>query len=569
MKIPFLEFEQYIDEPILKRGLQYFKKGYVNEPEEIGSGEYEAIVEGTDDYTVRIKIKNEVIVENVCTCPYDMGPVCKHVAAVIFYLQQEELNLKVKAKKSGTETKKPAKRKTIADQVNEILEKLSVDELQTFIREQCNRDRNLRQLLLANYAHLVIPETKALYAKQIVVILKSLSGRHGFIEYADAPMVGLLIVPFIERASSQLEQGNYKTAMNIACAVLEEMTNALQFADDSNGDIGGCIDPAIEVLDSITNSPLPEELRLEVFQYCITAFSKGIFNGWDWHFTMLHMAGKLVKEADEAKQIHTILDTIKPTGKSWDWDFRNAQQIRAELIRKTEGEAKATQYLEQNITNTDFRKEVIEKAISRKDYSKAIALAEDGISFDRKDSPGLIDVWNDYLMDVAVLQHDTENIVKYARHLFISANREKKPYFDLLKKHIAPENWETFVKQIIDEISKKDRWSGNSLIPRIYIWEEKWDELLKNVKQNVSLNYLESYEKYLIKDYAEEISGLYQIAVLEYMENSMGRDHYQNACRYLRKMIKMGAREKADSVIEQLRTLYPKRKALMEELRMV
>jgi len=37
----------------------------------------------------------------------------------------------------------------------------------------------------------------------------------------------------------------------------------------------------------------------------------------------------------------------------------------------------------------------------------------------------------------------------------------------------------------------------------------------------------------------------------------------------LRKMIKIGARDKANNVIQQLKTLYPKRKALMEELQKV
>ena len=41
MQIPLNQFEQYIGETILKRGLQYFKNGYVHEPEEISPGEYE------------------------------------------------------------------------------------------------------------------------------------------------------------------------------------------------------------------------------------------------------------------------------------------------------------------------------------------------------------------------------------------------------------------------------------------------------------------------------------------------------------------------------------------------
>jgi uncharacterized Zn finger protein len=79
MNIPLTEFEQIIDETILKRGLSYFKNGYVTEFTEISNGEYEFNVSGTEEYTVQIKIKNDVIVEHNCDCPYDMGPVCKHI----------------------------------------------------------------------------------------------------------------------------------------------------------------------------------------------------------------------------------------------------------------------------------------------------------------------------------------------------------------------------------------------------------------------------------------------------------------------------------------------------------
>ena len=46
----------------------------------------------------------------------------------------------------------------------------------------------------------------------------------------------------------------------------------------------------------------------------------------------------------------------------------------------------------------------------------------------------------------------------------------------------------------------------------------------------------------------------------------MGRDNYQTACRYIRQLNKMGEFEKAYQIIKQLRELYYKRKALMEEL---
>ena len=566
MNIPLNEFEQHIDETILKRGYQYFKKGLVNEPEEIGSGEYEAIVEGTSQYTVQLSIKNDVITEYVCSCPYELGPVCKHVVAVIFHLQQNELNLTVKAKKNKGEVKKTKKKKTVAEQVDELLEKLSHDNLKDYIKERCIKDSSFRQLFLANFAYLVIPESPALYAKQIHAILRTSADRNGFIGYSEARFAGNAVYDLVKRAEKLVELSNYQPAMYMACAVLEEMTEALQYADDSNGDIGGCIDPAVDVLSAIADKPVTEELRMELFNYCINSFKKEIFKGWDWHFSMLDLATSLIKNSEEAQQIHSLLDNIKPTDSDWDWDFKKAQRIRLELISKMEGDEKATQFIEQNIANSDFRKKAIETALSKKDYRKVIVLALDGIKLDDENKPGLANDWRDYLLKVYISQNDTNNIIKYARYLFLNANRERKPYYSLMKKIVSQDNWDNFVKLIITDIRNKNRWVDYSSIAQIYIWEESWQNLFDLIKQNVSLDKLDAYDKYLIKDFATEISDLYQTAILNYMVNNMGRDHYQNACRYLRKMIKMGARDKANFVIEQLKVLYPKRKALMEEL---
>ena len=49
MEIQLDRFEEQIDEAILQRGLNYFKKGYVTDVEEIGPGDYEATVNGRDE----------------------------------------------------------------------------------------------------------------------------------------------------------------------------------------------------------------------------------------------------------------------------------------------------------------------------------------------------------------------------------------------------------------------------------------------------------------------------------------------------------------------------------------
>ena len=569
MKIPLNSFEQNIDETILKRGFQYFKKRLVHEPEELMKGEYEAIVDGTEPYTVNLTIKNDVVTEYVCTCPYDMGPVCKHVVAVLFCLQQDELDLNVKPSRKKTGSTKAPGKKTVAQQVDELLGKLSHDNLKEYIKELCIKDSNFRQKFLAQYAGLIMPDSQSLYNGQIRYILKTALGRQGYIGYSEARYVGRAVHDLVARAEKLVEAENCKTAMFIACAVLEEMTKALEFADDSNGDIGSCIEYAINVLFNICQQPINDTLRNELYSYCLKSWQEMIFKGWDWHYTMLDIAVELTKSDKEAKQIHALLDEIKPNSTEWDWDMQEAQRIRVDLIRNIEGESKASEFLEKNISNSDFRKEIIEKAIKDKDYNKAIILSEEGINIDDSEKPGLANDWRNYLLRVYIILNDTENIIRIARFLFLDSNREKKGYFDILKKQVSPKNWGDFVQGLIKDISKKNKWVDYRSIAQIYIWEERWDKLLEIVQNDCSLQTIEAFEKYLASDYAKELTVLYGKAILKEMQRANDRGQYQMICRYLRRMVKMGARETVNSIIKQLQTTYPKRKALIEELQMI
>jgi uncharacterized Zn finger protein len=563
MQIPLTQFEQYIDEAILKRGFQYFKKGHVHEPEEISPGVYEAIVEGSEDYTVQLTLKNGIITEYVCDCPYDFGPVCKHVAAVIFYLQQDELELGNKTKRAKTsQTSKPAKRKTIAEQVDELLEKVTRAELKQFVREQVSQNAQFRNLFLSSFAQHNSNESKELYVKQMKSILKTASDRDGFIDWSAAKLVGIAVDNLLESARKQIDNCNYKSAVFICTAVMEQMTEALQYADDSNGEIGGRIDAAYEMLYNIAQEQSSEEIRKLIIEYCFTSFDKQIYSGWDWHIGILRLAALLLKTEEETERIFKQIDKSQMS----DYEMERARKIKYEILLKTKGENAAEKYLEQNITNSKLRRVAIQKALEKRDFEKAASLAENGVSYDLKDRPGLAKEWYDWLLKIAQAQNDSEKIIKYARLLFIDNFRNEQDYYMIMKQQVKPEEWNAFVEAVIQDITTKKQWLDIGLIASIFIKEEWWDRLLELVKKSPDLNTIDRYEKHLSKNYSKEIIELYANGILNYMKNSMGRDHYQNACRYIRKIIKMGGRDKANGIISYLRAEYPKRKALMEEL---
>ena len=277
----------------------------------------------------------------------------------------------------------------------------------------------------------------------------------------------------------------------------------------------------------------------------------------------LFIAALLSQTEEETERLFTQIDSAQLS----DYEKKEAQNIKYNILLHTKGESVAETYLEQNITNATLRREAIQKALQQKNFERATSLAKDGISYDGKERPGLAKEWYDRLLQIAQAQNDAEGICKYARILLIENFGNQQDYYQILKQHIKPAEWNSYIEAAIQDIStQQKRWPNTDLIASIFIKEEWWNRLLELVKQTPGFSTIDHYEKYLSKDYANEIAELYTTGILRYMKNSIGSEHYQNACKYIRKIRQLGAMERADKIISHLRNEYPKRRALIEEL---
>jgi uncharacterized Zn finger protein len=129
------DFEAYIDETILQRGRSYYGNNYIEEVLQVEKGEFEALVVGSEDYHVMVKVDEEQrIVESECTCPYNWGDVCKHEAAVYYYIRDKRMY-----------------RENISREASDLMYKvdtMSIDELKTTLYNILKRHRDLRQVFL-------------------------------------------------------------------------------------------------------------------------------------------------------------------------------------------------------------------------------------------------------------------------------------------------------------------------------------------------------------------------------------------------------------------------------------
>ena len=488
-----------------------------------------------------------------------MGPVCKHVVASLFHLRDKldtTIDLDVPIMQYH-----PAE-KPLVERLESILKQIPHQELKDFVIQKALYDDTFRNVFLASFANLNNEESRKTYADQVDAILAAASDRDGYINWSNIYDVGLQVGNLISEASKQLYKKNYQTAFWITTVVMEKMTEALQFSDD-DGAIYECVEDALDLFRSMAMMEMDREgkWRKEIFEYCMDAYNRKIYAEWDTHFEMLEIAIEMVKTDEEIEYILSLLD--RPQGSMFATE--EAQLLKYRLLKRLRGEAAAKTYLEQHMENSQLRKLAIEMALEAKDFEKAKTIVRNALQ-KNEESRGFSRKWHDWLLNIAQIEENTEDIIKYARLLYVNGYHHNKNYYALLKQHVKKDEWRTFLNSLIREVKAR---ANDGFLADIYKAEGFWDELMQLVKNSQRMDFFISYERYLPKRFSEDIIILYAMYIVKYMENNMGRKYYQTVCLHLSRMIELGGHKEAQQAIAILKEQYPGRRALMEELEKV
>lgn len=82
-------FYELFDPKVYDRGHAYYDAGKVDYPVEISEGLWHAVVRGSEDYQVDVRLRHGKVVSAACTCPYGQRVTyCKHVAGVLISLDE-------------------------------------------------------------------------------------------------------------------------------------------------------------------------------------------------------------------------------------------------------------------------------------------------------------------------------------------------------------------------------------------------------------------------------------------------------------------------------------------------
>ena len=560
------DFEKQIDLKIVGRGYEYFLDDLVEGPEFLGDGVWLATVYGSESYRVEIHTDPEnsrSIRDWRCNCPYDYGPVCKHVVAVLYAMTgPEHQEPDSSNKKKKTEPK---------DHIRKIFKNTNREDLQEFILTCITSMDGFGNRFLAHFADRLDEDPVPRYRNIIRNYAKAAGDRYGFIDYRSAPTLTQPLWDLNQKADKLLDAGNIRESMAVCQILIEEVAGFIGQMDDSDGGAGEVIMRAFNTLNSMTGS-VSSKIKEELFGWCIQELplQKYHDSGFESHF--LGLLPQLVSSVKQEEQFFDVLDRQieREKGNGWS-DFHVTQLIEAKInyLKGQKRDREILKLLKRYNRFPDFREQLVDRAVGEKDFDTAKNLCREGINIaGEKGHPGTVARWQKKLFQIARTEGDVPEIRKWSETLFFESFDSMK-WYRALKATYPKKEWAGRCEELISNIKGPNQRGGYrhaNTLAQIFVEEGYTDRLLNLVRQNVhDISFVDRYADALAKEFVYELPELYEPGIREVVRQT-GRKQYRQAAGWLRKMKKLTyGEEPAYALFIQLLNKYNNRPAMKEE----
>lgn len=542
------KFEKSIDSTILQRGKSYYQAGYVETLEEISDGKWEAQVEGTDLYTVEVKLSGDSIINHHCECPYDWGNVCKHEVAVFYALRNN---------KAGGH-KKTTKKTTIKQKIETILGKLSEKEVTEYLQKEVLSNKKQRDHFLIHFDYLLGETPDPNKYRQIVQGMIYNYSDHGFIDYyASSGLCGELS-NLLEQANDCFDN-NPEQSLVISTVVLEAIPSMAESMDDSNGESAPVAYEAVRIiLEYIKQADKQETQRL--FQWCMQTYLDNGYSDYGYDEVDKLFNYFCTKESEfKDELLHTVDLKI---AKSNQYSISYLLEEKAELLNLWGDESAAKNIIMANLDDPNFRQKLIDEKLENGDIDAAIKLIEEGIKVaEAVNHPGTVIGWKKQLLSIAQQQKNQDRIIHWTKQLLDS--QFSMEHYRLLKS--VSKNWASDYVNLLKQFEKI-----TNALAEIYSEEKDHFSLFELIKSDFSqdrfygsrLMLLKQYLKQLTPHYPSEILELFSMDIYQRAKTT-GRNNYVEIVKDLKQMQKIQHGMKfVEEIVSDFQKIYKNRPAM-------
>ena len=547
------DIEKEIDAVILSCGREYLQRGLVRTLTNLSGGDFVAKVQGSDLYTVLVKldVPTNAVLSLDCSCPYD-AQICKHGVAVLLLMREERTD----KPQTLLSPQAPLKRR-LENQSKENLVKLLV----SLASESEVIARRIEMAVFEGDAEAWVRESRLLIRSYI----EDHADRHGFVEYGDVDKAvdGARLV--LEQARDAKEGS---LALTLSFCVLEEMLDLLQSADDSSGTIGGVIEESLECVGEVL-SAVDSGSEWEVERYfgmLVAESADRRFHGWsDWQLRLLGWALGLATTPEQKalwdQQVVAIATYHKKESWSFDYFGEQTAMMQYHWLIQHEGEMPAREFLQNHLRYASFRELAIGEALQVGRYDEGLDLAREGEIQDR-DLRGRVLKWKSLAYEVARASGRLDLQRKTGRELVEAGDYD---YYPLLKATYSSDEWRSVYPDILRSLEKSRPYER--VYTRILVEEQEFEKLLAYV--SLRPERIEEFYRVLMPRFRPAVIRLFEAHIQETAGQSTTRRAYQNVCRLIQMLQQAGGEPEASQIAATLLTRYTNKPAFREELKRV
>lgn len=551
-------WKDLFQEHILARGEAYYFEGAVLELHKTEHG-YHAVVEGTEDYEVDIEMEGGRVCEMYCSCPYaENGNNCKHMAAVLFEIEEQN---EEEILAEGTCPDDQEK------EVEEIIERISEEELRSFVKEIAAQDSEIRNILMTRYAVKIDEKQMERLKQGVDQLVWEYGDRSGYIDYRNALDFCWALENYLEdKVDTLIERKCYGQAFALTNYVFQTIGNI--DIDDSDGGTSQvanvCYDKWKKILENCS-----EEEKNEMFSWFMSHLScdyvvdymEDYMEDFLTHeFQNREMLEKMLKDLDERIEMQT---SSTDCGSTWSarYGYENNIIKRLELMERLGFSAEEIrEYRRQHWRFSVVRELEIQENLNNGNLDEAIRILQESKILD-KEYPGLIARYSEQLISIYETQPDKEVYKKELLYYVFECPQNNLVHIYKLKKVCTDKEWDGYREKIL-----KSPKNYNILYPFMEK-EGMYEPMLECLKKETFIYNLDRYEKVLKEKFPEQVRDIYISYLRHEAERASNRNRYRELMKYLKKIRRYPrGKEKASEIAKNWRAVYYRRTAMMDEM---
>ncbi len=488
------------------------------------------------------------VLSSRCSCPYDDGPVCKHVAAVLLACRGERRLTLTPDVPTGNARLSALVAAASPAQLAALL--LSLAERSPAVADRIRLELGEGQGEAAAASH----------ASQLIgSAFAHASDGDGFVEYHHVPTALQGAEQVRDLAQAAWDEGRWARAVQLDLAIVAGLASAIEMADASDGYIAGLADESLERLRLVDDPehPLEPPERARLFHLLLEAARRPDVRDAAWNLPLVEAAANLAT----APALRAAWDAYVDEELEID-DGSGAERlamIGLGLIRLHDGEAASQAFLRGHIHLPALRQLAIREALQAGQPGEALRIADEG---ERQDHllPGLVIQWKQWRHRAADAGGLSELSRRIAGELVAAGDGS---YFEPYKAASDPQGWPQAYLQLLEQLEEGRRHP--SVYIQVLVAEHDTPRLLAYCQWNRRA--IDQLYPHLVPEHLAEVAALLTERAEDLAAQATTRGHCQAVCAALSRLADAGCPGGAQALGDVFRARYPRKPAFIDELR--